>query len=75
MINQIIDTSINTDKSVWAKYLVLKILIKYILFNNYSELHFFLCLFMVQLINKPPNSAITKSGTGTLKTPLMTAYS
>lgn len=40
MINQIIDTFINTDKSVWAKYLVLKILIKYILFNNYSELHF-----------------------------------
>lgn len=37
MINQIIDTLIHTDKSIWAKYLVLKIIIKYILFNHYSE--------------------------------------
>lgn len=38
MIDQIIDAFINTDKSIWAKYLVLEILlIKYILFNHYSE--------------------------------------
>lgn len=37
MINQIIDAFINADKSIWAKYLVLKILIKYILLNHYRE--------------------------------------
>lgn len=30
MINQIIDIFSNADKSIWTKYLVLKILIKYI---------------------------------------------
>lgn len=33
---QIIDAFNNIDKSIRAKYLVLKILIKYILFNHYS---------------------------------------
>lgn len=35
MINQIIDTFINIEKS-WAKYVVLKIF-KYFLFHHYSE--------------------------------------
>lgn len=75
MINQIIDTFINTDTSIWAKYLVLKLFIKYILFNHYSQLHFFSCSFLGQFINKRPNSAITKSGTGTLKHLVMRACS
>lgn len=33
---QIIDAFNNIDKSIQAKYLVLKIFIKYILFNHYS---------------------------------------
>lgn len=37
MINQIIDTLIHTDTLIWAKYLVPKIIIKYILFNHSSE--------------------------------------